>query len=91
MASKINERMAFAIEALWISGRTVAEIAAASKMTRGAVSGFITRNIPNRSDMTADQRHDRLIEMKADRRDGGLLDRFDWIARSAVTKKESGR
>lgn len=91
MASKLNEPMAFTIEALWISGRTVAEIAAATKMTRGKISGFITRNIPNRSGLTADQRRDRLIEMKADRRDGGLLDRFDWIARSAVTKKEGGR
>jgi len=84
------EAIEFVIAVLWISGRTVAEIAKAAGKSKGYVSGRITKSGIKRSEMTADERRDVLLTMKLERRDGGLLDRFDWIARFAANSG-SGR
>ncbi|MCV9997668.1 hypothetical protein OE766_05365 [Pararhizobium sp. YC-54] len=79
------EAIEFVIAVLWISGRTVSDIAKATGKSRGAVSGIITRSGIQRAEMSADERRDFLLKMKADRRDEGMLNKFDWIARYANT------
>lgn len=83
------EVIEYVIAVLWISGRTVADIAKATGKSRGAVSGIITRSGIQRAEMSADHRRDLLIKMRANRKDAGMLERFDWIARHAGTNGSS--
>lgn len=69
------DRHQFVACVLWMHGRSMLEIAAVVRWTPGQVRGFLHRQFKDkpRSHLTIQERQELLGQMKADRRDGGVL------------------